>query len=379
MKIQVDKEKLGASLSVASIAVASSGEDDLQMHYLFRIRDGNVELLTYNQRICASAPIECEIIDDGNDAEALTIESRRLQTWLSGIGDGDVTLSTDGSGEVLCEAARSKIHVQSMDPKKFPFWDGTLEEAKETATVSAKRLSSAFGYARHFISDQDSSRPEISQTEVLEGAMWATDKRAVTLIAMDFLKDSNLRVHGKDIPAVVKFLSIRDEEDVTILEHDRCMFLRRQNGDLFAAARPLAKFPTLKVDRDGEDGTTWEVDAEDFKAGNKVLAGSTEWGDSRRRLTFDKDKKQVVMSVQSAAGGHRDEYDLLTEMDDSADGLSGESFEVNFPYLEGIIEHFDDVKTLKFGVSKMGKGGFIRFRHETDDNDLFLTVVVWRL
>ena len=375
MKIQVAKSDLQTALQVASIGVGSGGSD-LSTHYLFRVKDDKVEILTYNQRICASLPLKCQ--KDGDDGDAFTIEAWRLDKWLGALGDVAVSLEDD-SGEVKLTSPRSTIRTKSLDPSKFPFWDKTLKEAKSVTTVEGDRLASALGYAKHFISDKDTHRPEIAQTEMMNGCLYATDKKAVTLISMDGFDDSSLRVHGKDIPSVLKFLSLKETEDVEIFEHDRTMFLKRGDGAVFGATRPIVNFPKLKVDKDSEDQAWWEITTEELNTGADLLSASADRDNTRVRFSYDEDKGNVVLSVKSAAGGE-DSYPIDCTGQEHCDTLPETGFEVDYPYLKNIISHFG-VDTLRFGINKGKKGkkgGYVRFQHG-DEQDTYLTVVVWRL
>jgi DNA polymerase III sliding clamp (beta) subunit (PCNA family) len=374
MKIQVAKSDLEFSLQVASIGVGSGGSD-LSTHYLFRIKDDKVEILAYNQRINASMPLKCK--HEGDDGDAFTIEAWRLDRWLGALGDVAVEMADD-SGEVTLASPRSTIRAKSLDPSKFPFWDKTLKEAKSVTTVEGDRLASALGYAKHFISDKDTHRPEIAQTESIKGSLYSTDKKAVTLITLEGFEDSGLRIHGKDIPSVLKFLSLKETDDVEILEHERAAFLKRRDGAIFGATRPITDFPNLSFPKVPDDAW-WEITADDLKTGVKLLSASADKENTRVRFSFDEKNSKVVMSVKSAAGGE-DKYPIPCTAQENCDTLPETGFEVDYPYLEKIVDHFSS-DSLKFGINqgkKGKKGGYVRFTHG-DDKDTYLTVVVWRL
>jgi hypothetical protein len=375
MKIQVAKSDLEGAIQVASIGIGSAGSD-LTTHYLFRVNGDAVEVLTYNQRVCSSCALKCKL--EGEDGDAFTIEGWRLDRWMGAVGDVALTFSVDGS-EVTMESPRSTIHVKSLDPSKFPFWDKTLAEAKAVTTVEGDRLASSLGYARHFISDKDTTRPEISQTEMMNGNLYATDKKAVTLITMDGFKDSGLRIHGKDVPAVLKFLSLKETEDVEILEHDRSVFIRRGDGALLGAARPIVNFPNLNVPPDGDDAAWWEITTEEMLTGVKALSASADKDNTRVRFSYDADNDKVVLSVNSSSG-KVDSYPIDCASQENADDLPETGFEIDYPYLADIVGHFGG-DSLRFGINKSKKGkkgGYVRFKHG-DDKDTYLTVVVWRV
>lgn len=380
MEIQVAKSDLAAALEIVAIGVDQSSKDDLaaiSTHYLFRVRNKSLQIMAFNQRVSATTTLKCEF--EGEEDNAMTIASWRLHKWLGGVADALLTFVSQDSG-VQAASPRSTIRMKSLDPSKFPFWDKTLSEAKETSTMDAERLASALGYTAKFISDKDTTRPEISQTEALAGSLWATDKKAVTLVVAEELEKSNIRIQGKDIPAVIKFLSLKDTEEVVVFEHDRGMFLRRGDGAMFGAARPMAQFPTLHVDKDEGDQAMWEVDVEEMLAGITCLSAAADRDNTRVRFTFDSDENNVVMAMRSVGGEEDnpwDYYPLDAVNSENTSKVPADGFEVDYSYIQAIVGHFGG-KTLRFGISQKGKGGYIRFRHEVGD-DLFLTVVVWRL
>ena len=370
MKIKVSKQDLQAAMQVPDICVAGSGSD-LSAHFLFRIHDGAVQMLAYNQRVFGSAPVKCQF--DGDEGAAFTVEGWRLRKWLAGVADAVLTFTKEDGGEVKASAPKSTIRMRSLDPSKFPFWDKSLGEAKAITTINATRLASALNYGGKFISDKDSTKPEIGQVESLKGCIWATDKKAVTLISVKGLEDSNLRIHSKDISPVTKFLSYAD--DVEVLEHDRSLFLRRADGAVLGTSRPLAAFPKLGVDKDAVDDAEWEVKTADLTAAIKCLSASADKDNTSVVFRYRKADNMVVLSVTSAAGGS-DEYPIECTYERESAKIPEDGFELHYPYLETLIEHFKG-DTLKFGVTKKDKGGFIRFLH-AQEGDSFLTVVVWR-
>lgn len=373
MRIKVSKSDLEVALRVAEIGVASSGAD-LSSHYLFRVKGDHVELLSFSQRICTLVPVKCEY--DGEDGDAITVEGWRLMMWLGGIGDVAIEITGAGGGAVVLKAGRSTIDAMSLDPSKFPFWDKTLEGAKGVTSLPAERLASAFNYAKNFISDNDTARPEISQVEVLGGSVWATDKKAVTLISLPELAGSALRVHGKDISAVVKFLGLKETVQVEVLEHDRSVFFRRADGAILGASRPVAQFPTLNVAKDGDDEIHWVISKAELLSGIQCLSAATKKDNTKFKFSFDKTSGQVVLAVE-AVNGKENTHDIPCIEQGNAADLPDDGFWIDFPYITRIAGHFAG-ESLKFGINKKKKNGYVRFHHVVGSDD-FLTVVVWRV
>lgn len=373
MQIKASKADLETALRVADIGLAGSGSD-LATHFLFRVREGGVEILSFNQRICTAVPLKCQY--EGEDGDAFTLEGKRISRWLGGVGDVAIEIQTVDIGEVRVSSPRSTIDIPSLDPAKFPFWDKTFSDAKSVASVASERLAGAFNYAKSFIYDTETNLPEISQVELVSGSLWATDKKAVTLITLDGLADAGFRVHGKDVASVTKFLGLKETADVEILEHDRTVFFRRAGGAVIGASRPIAKFPTLKVDKDGEDAIWWEIKTEELLRGIQCLSAAADWDSTQLKFSFDADSGKVVLAV-TTVNGKENVYPIECIEQNNAEELPDSGFWLNYPYLSHIVGHFGG-GTLKFGINQHKKGGYVRFRHASGDDE-YLTVLVWRL
>ena len=113
MNVEVAKSDLEVALSVAGVSVDTSASD-LSSHYLFRTRNNQVEILSYGPRIFSRFPLAATC--DGEDGDAFTVESWRLDKWMAGARDGVLSLSSQGSGDVKVSDGRSTIRLRSLDP-----------------------------------------------------------------------------------------------------------------------------------------------------------------------------------------------------------------------------------------------------------------------
>ncbi len=376
MKIEIAKSDLESALAVVGNTVSGSGSD-LSAHFLFRVQEGAAQVLAFHHRTFSLAPLTKARVE-GEDGDAFTVEAWRLTKWVSGIGDVAVLLSTDGNGEVKVSGGRSTIRLRSLDPSKFPYWDKTLAGATSTGSVPANRLGAAVGYARRFVSQEDTTRPEISQIEAMGGCLWSSDRRAVSLVKVDGLEDMGLRVAGKDIPAVLKFLTTKPTADdtVEVLEADSAVYFRRTDGAHVGVARPNAAFPTLKgVESDPSE--VWvEFAGSDLRAAVNVLSASA--SKDNEAILLSVKGKQLVFSMTSEAGG-TDEYPVDLTASENLEAFPVDGASVGFGHLLGFCDHFS-LDNLRLEVHFKGKGGFFAFRKGTsgDDANSYYTVVVWR-
>lgn len=385
MKFEVAKSDLEAALQVAAVAV-ESGVSDLSSHYLFRFKDDQAEVLSYGQRLFARAPFTALV--DAEDGDCFTVEAWRLEKWMDGVGDGALTLTTDGSGDVHAKGPRSRVRFRSLDPSKFPFWDETLSTAESVGTVIPRTLTSAFELTRWFVSADDTAKPELCQVEAVDGVMWATDRRALSAVEIPALPNLSIRVPGKAVGSVLRFLGdkVTQEGEIEILQAERSFedgggafatFLRK-DGSYLGVTRPTSKFPTLNVDREAKNDATMLVDVAELNAGVSVLLASAPKGHEAITFSYDNDSDKVSISMPCEAGG-TDTYPLaLTKVTDGSENFDS-AFTVDYPYIVGIASSFG-LEQIEFGIAKRGRGGFISSAHsdEGEDGNSYFSVVVWR-
>ena len=385
MKIEVAKKDLEAALAVASVAV-ESGVADLSSHYLFRFKDGQPEVLSYGMRLFSRAPFTAVV--DAEDGEAFTVEAWRLDKWMAGVGDGALTLTADGSGDVHAKGPRSRVRFRSLDPSKFPYWDETLAEAEVIGSTSARTISNALNLARWFVSADDTAKPELCQIEAVEGVIWATDRRALSSVEIPSLPQLGIRVPGKAVASVLKYLGDKEtqEGDLEVLQAERSFedgggafaIFKRVDSAYLGVTRPTSQFPKLNVDRDAKNDAVLAVDVEELNAGVSVLLASAPKGHEAVTFSYDADSDKVSISMPCEAGG-TDTYPLaLTKVTEGAENFDV-PFTVDYPYIVGIASSYG-LDQIEFGVCKRGRGGYISSAHSDEgaDGNRYFSVVVWR-
>lgn len=380
MKIEVAKIDLESALAVSTLTVGSG--TDLSSHYLFRKTGAGVEILSYDMRTFSGIPLKC--ISEGEDS--FTVEAWRLDKWLSGVADGVLTITSDANGEVTAKGTKGRIRLRSLDPSKFPYWDRLYSDAKVDGTIVPSTLNRAINVSKCFVSTDDTQKPEICQIEAINGTLWSTDRRALSHVRVA-MPELNMRIPGKDIPTITKFLSLKDtlNGDVTLLTSERsandgggaCAFIRRADGGYIGVSRPNAPFPKLDVNPENDDESSFVLDLIDFKSAVSVLSASAPKNHETIRLRYLDGR--VVASMPSDAGGE-DDYPLTVKGDIVNGDAFADGFTVGHNYLKSIADAFG-VAELKLGVNRRGKGGFIGVRHkdpvESGATDYF-AVLVWK-
>lgn len=387
MKFKVAKTPdLEPALAVVKGSLGSG--DDLDSHLLFRLNqkpDGTscMEVLTHSGRIFSSCPFKAEIIQTpGDSVTKFTIQEKRLRKALNAFPDDAVITFETTDGKVVdVSIPGANPSYQSLDPDDFRFWDKILEKAELKATVSAKRLAAGLNYSRMFVSDNESRHPELCVCEVKDKVLASTDNRAVAFVKVRGMEGSSLRVHYKDAGGIVGFLNASNGP-VEVLEYDRGVFFRREDGAVFGEGRFQAGFPSFEMQNE-EDQCWWNLPVKELITGMQILQSSAKDGD--QTLTFSReDALGPVCLSMPATTGKTTKREIFPKESGTQDGqttFTGE-FDVNFVSLEKILKAAGDSETLRFGVNRRKKNGYLRFattpfKTDTDPGDEYLVLVRW--
>jgi DNA polymerase III sliding clamp (beta) subunit (PCNA family) len=378
MKFQVAKRDLEAALKVVSPSLSSSGSD-LTAHYLFRVtseKDGSagVCVQTYAGRMFSSSPLKGKVLEGVEGA--FSLEGKRLKKLLGFVEDAALEF-TYRDAVVSIKTPKGTQKFPSLDPSKFPYWDKQVQEAKVTGTIPAARLASALEYVRHFVSDNEASEPNLCVTEARNSFLYATDKRALTLVKIKGLEDVCLRIHGKNLGGFLAFLSSFPEGTyVDVMEHDRSMMLRRGDGALFGEALFQARFPDLQVVFEEENHHTWVAPRADLLNGIGFLVSGASYEENRIRMTVDDGK--ILLSMTNQTGDRTDiGVPATLSSRQGAIPLPKDGFHLDHGCFTKILNAWKSLDMVEIGVVLMeSKGilrGYTRFVNTLND-DQYLTI-----
>jgi len=384
MRFVVAKKDLEAALQVVSQTVGSSGSGSaISNHYLFRLQQvgdqKKLEVLSSNGRIFSSTYVVCQIEDETFDA--FTIEAKRLkggQGWLSAVSDSALTFERKDD-LVIATSPRGSIKFQTLDPSTFPYWDKTLEKVKHVTQIKSARLKNVLDYVKHLISDDESRKPQLCVTEVIDGAFYATNMNVATMVEVKGMEESTLRIHGKDVKSVVGFLQASGDDGVVdVYEHERVVIFKCDNGSMFGETRFNVNFPNLHLKKYDSDQHFWVISKEDIIEGVKFLIPCTDLqGDKHVRFSPG-DGDMVNMSMVSTSG---EETSLpLSCKEFSEIRYAGEGFTVTYPEFLKVLDYHSEPH-IKIGINLRGegkKGGWVRLtRTDEESGDYYLTVISW--
>jgi hypothetical protein len=383
VEIRANTRDLEAALKVTTNTFTTSGTD-ISSHYIFRVVEDDdgaqkLEVLSHKQpgRIYSSCPCVSEIeCKDGEDT-SFTIEAKRFDYLISNVKDTVLTFKIN-AGVVTVEAPSpwGKLEFQSLDPSTFIYWDEVLSKAKLVGEIAANHLAEVFGFAKMFVSDQESRNPGMCVTEARKGMLLSTNMVTVTTIRADLLAKSGMRVHNKDIAPLLKYLAASDRSLIKVLEDDRNVFFQRADGALFGAGRFNSAFPKLALPAEGADDHHWWVvpkgrvlDALAF------LKAAVKKDDTK--LHMDRRGDNMRLAVDCVTGN---QGDILIPLSDSGSGddapdIPSGGFTVDRKMMESVLSQ-TDLEEVRFGLCVTPKGGFVRIL-ETRESGEYRMISTW--
>lgn len=379
MEVVISKSDLEKALQVTNNTVAS-GAVDISTHFVFRYtEDDKLEILSYSGRLFSSAICSGATVTDTDEHTAFTIEAKRLNLWLSAVGDCALTFTFNPVGKVT--KAKSPMGSQtfrSLDPSAFPYWDDVVNDANETASVPANFMKNALSHLRKFVSSDDTKRPSFCVTEARDGLILAASQGLLSAVGIqDFATDNKLRANGKNVSSIVSYLNIFEEGTISICEHDNFVLYRASDGSMLGESRDNHSFPNVALKLDDPTDHQWLIDVADLKNAMIFLKSGAPHEDNRLKFKYqDGNTIQVGMCVAGPDGG--DTFVELqtfaqTKKDDDVDTV--DTFELHYKNLDMVLGTIKDDR-INLGVSKKNSSGLVRLDSTLNGNQ-YVSMLTW--
>lgn len=385
MKFYAAKQDLEEAISLVSNSISVA--PDISGHYLFRGipgEKGKVEVRTYSGRLSSGCPFVATL--EGDDRAEFTVEGKRLKAFLGSIDDCVITFDADQKGLVVVTApGMGTQHFQGLDPTPFPHWDALLGKSKLTATVPALRFAEALSYARPFASTDETKTPHLCVCEARNGVMAASNVAfgAGVYLFLPLLKEAGIRIHVKDIGAILAFLS-KIEGDVEVHETERVSFYVRADGAILGESRLNVEYPKIKVPP-SQDKHWWKIDtAKALRALPFLKSGASE-ENLRIHLSRPASDGPVKFSMMTKTGKVSEVEVACFDAGstDDKNPIPQEGFYVGYNPLLKLLElHRDQIETT-LGINPLPPiGGYLRivddkFKADGQDADQYITIVAW--
>lgn len=393
MKFIVESVGLSEAVQIVSPAIGKTGSD-ISTHFLFRVREGSVEILGYSGRVFASSFLVSCVLNEGEEGEAFTLEGKRLKLLISSLRshNNDVTFESE-KGDIKVTTPMGETLFSSLDPKTFPFWDSALNQTSNKTTLNRKKFASAITYCGKFVSDQVSKSPNICVVEYRKGVWYATDQVVLASVHGES-DDCNFRVFSKDLNPLTSFLSSVSSygDDVQVHLSDRLVAFKMVNSEdspcFFGHSLYRHAFPNIGIDLDKDDHYMWNMDKSHLLDTIQFLNSGGKWDDPKINFKFkasptEEDPKSgsLSLSVPSVSGS-----DISVDMvlnhsvsDESSVPFNNSGFFLSHPYLTKVIGCIPDEEIeMRINVKEDDRKGWSRFKWD-QDNLTYHAILTWQV
>jgi hypothetical protein len=167
------------------------------------------------------------------------------------------------------------------------------------------------------------------------------------------------------------------EAEVEVWEEDRAMFLKRGDGAVFGEMKYASRFPDIAVDWSIEDDHWVDLPKAEIANAVKFLASGARWEDTLLKMIVA--SNGTVTLSMNAANGKPISLEVKALAQGTQDGivatLPKDGFPISNAYVSNLLSNHSG-ETVRFGISKKGKGGWVRVKDERG-NDTYLTTVAW--
>jgi len=369
MNIKISIEDLRAALGFVRPCV-SAGGGDITSHYVFRPNGGTVSVYSFSGKTFSSTPMAGAVVEGEH---SFTVEAKRLDLWLKTLADNiEIELTFDkDSSEVSATAPRGRNMFQSLDPSTFPWWDGLLEAATETAVVRADQLCSALQHARAFVCGEEHQMPHLCVVEARGGRLYSTDTTGAAFVEVPGMEKSTIRIHGKDLSTAMSFLGQLGSDEISIMEAPQAQFFIHNGDTCFGESRPKDAFPELTINEE-DFHEAWEMPTDEVSTAIRFLASGASWDDNR--LAVERNSEgEVVFSMTSTSG-----KTLVQHVDaDCSPEVPTENpygFSISHNHLLRLLNLCSHDK-VEMRCKTVSKGGWILVTEETDPGFRRVTVL----
>lgn len=381
MEVRTTKEDLVNAVRVVSSTTSQSSMDaptfsgDLSSFYVFRKVGDAIEVFSYFGPLISKSRIVHSYLS-GPD-RCFAIESRRFNRWVSSISDGEVTITCGSSIKV--ESVNGSVSFPSVDTSNYPWWDAMLENSALVGSFESSRIDRALDFSKTFIMKEESKvkRNDLCSCEFAgtdPAMLYSTNQMAMSIILLKGFEKSSIRIQGKDIPNIRRFLSFC-KGPVKVYEHDSAMFIESDDS-VIGAMKSSVGLPKITAKDPYESAEAVVVfRKEDIIQAINILSSSTPDDNKKMSISIES-ADNIVVSMPSIIGN-----DLslsirclgLTVKDGGS--KYPKKFGLKYDYfLEVIRKMRGDV--IDMAVKSVEKSGYISFK-EDDGGDSFTALIGW--
>jgi DNA polymerase III sliding clamp (beta) subunit (PCNA family) len=403
MKITVSAQDLKETLKIAQSTLSSN--QDITSHFIFTSEEAGLSVMSCSPpRQFSKIPVIGATVQDKG---TFSIDGKSLITAAS-VCTGVVEIEYDDEDKSvsLTMENTSSAATGSLDPESFPPWIKKFEQATKTAEISSSILYDALNTNRHFVSQDDTRRPELAMVLIEDGHAYACDGFMLNISKHDDLKGMDVKIHNKDIAPLMRFLKSYEGNVIEVLNGGSATFFKAEDGALFGVMDLPYTFPPITQQYsnafDWTPRRVWRLSKENFINGITFLSAFAD--KNNLKVTFtdpedetlmspsismkpDKGKGSLSYNLEVPAFEHSETpldqisnlSDLMyaTRLKEEGEGDDISSFDFNYLSVKKAIETYNDVVT--FGCNPEGKKGYMLFKSDQDSGVQTVSIIGWMM
>lgn len=371
LELELSKKDFDVCITNNSITVGAG--TDIFCSFVFVVKNDMLHIYSSNGRAGILSKINL-LQDASREDVVFAVEAWRVRSWSS-VSSSDIFTFQYDKGSLTLKDNLGSVTFPCSSADLFPFWDKTFEDAQDSKErVSSEFLKKAFTFVKPFIADSESDRPEIAVTESSNGVLSATNALVLASVRSEVFDRIPMRVHGKDLSTLLKFLATCKGEPVEVYPSDKALFIEKEGGTIFTLARPSVPMKKLVVP--DEKHMFVSVENKKFVQGIKKLASA-----------LPKDEDKIYLRIKGndlvlSDGTDKNEMSIPCSVEKHKGELPDDGFSFTFEYLLKILS-FYDIEPLKMGIILYEKdeqilGGMVCVEDEKDDAK-YTSDLVWQI
>ncbi len=307
MKLDVSRKEFFEAVSAAAAASSVRTSVSILQNLKIEATESHLRVVGCDSEMWVSREIPCMVSEPG----AICLQARLLNDIVSAMPDGDITLTTIDSQNVLLQHGASEYRMLSLDPSDFP---------EPPAFGGEGELKLKMGLLRGAVDSVLFAVSTDLHRLVLTGVLFNYNGQTLTMVATDTHRLAVRRIEqegiGSNLNAVVpdkalkaiKALPINDEAEVTILFGSGRLGV--EAGGAKVVSQLLAgTYPNWERVVPSETTRVWSIEADQLT--EKVKRTMILARDNANRVRFKGAGDQVLIAARSEEKGEAKEELLM--------------------------------------------------------------------
>lgn len=288
MNFIVAKDILKKAVGVARLALGED-ENNIVSNFLFRVKDKKLDVLASDKRIVCKLALS---IEGEPEDSSFTLEGERIRDIVDfyPLDSLEFEYNSERRHIKIYGERRKVLHLASLKPEDFPYFDEELEAAEQISEISAKKLIKSLNFVSRFGGVVE-TRPELMIT-VLRNSQFIASSGKVVGIARSDEFTGEIKIPNDILGNLIKFIEIHGEDVIRILESENFYFFKSASEAYFGFVKIERNFPKVPFDIDQED-IILKVDRERLYNSIKLLSATLDREIERMGVVLENSKMRI--------------------------------------------------------------------------------------